>query len=116
MVIKQTAQQLAPVAVDALLKLAMSQASGVRPVQKANQRLKLLTARTKPSLPSRIAQLGGAVALTFSRTITTSLPAGKDFIARGVKFATTGVEIGGHVGHLRGLRRTSSTPTSTPCL
>ena len=29
---------------------------------------------------------------------------GQEFIARGVKFATTGVEIGGHVGHLRGRR------------
>jgi hypothetical protein len=97
MIIKQPPQQLAAVAIETLLKLPMRQASGVRPIQKADRRLELLPAGSKPSC-----------------NIAISLPDGQDFSAERVKFATTGVEIGGHVGHLRGRRWTRTTPTSTP--
>jgi hypothetical protein len=99
MIIKQAPQQLAPVAVKALLKLAMRQTSSVAPVQKAHQRLKLLTASGKPSRRA-ITRPATAVKLTDDCTITTSLHAGEDFIARRVTFTSTGVEIGGHAGHL----------------
>ena len=93
MIIQQPAQQLPPVPVKTLLKLRVRQPSRIRPVQETDQRLELLLAgaRTRQTLRTCIAanrprRAGG-------------------FIARGVKFATTGVEIGGHVGHLRGRRR-----------
>jgi hypothetical protein len=116
MVIKQPAQQLPPVAVKMLLKLGVREPRGVRPVQEAQQRLELLTARHKPGRHGRIAVRAAAPKLTSGCTIATSLRGRQEFIARGVKFATTGVEIGGHVGHLRGRRLTSATPTSTPDL
>jgi hypothetical protein len=99
MIIKQAPQQLAPVTVKTLLKLAMRQASGVGPVQKTNQRIKLLTATGKPSRRT-IPRPPTAIELTDKCTIPTSIPAGQDFTARGVKFTSTGVEIGGHAGHL----------------
>ena len=116
MVIQQPPQQLTPVTVKALLELRMREVGGVAPVQEAHQRLELLPTPTKPSPYRPIARRTGAAAPTSHCIIATNLPARQDFGARGVKFATTGVEIGGHVGHLRGRRWTSATPTSTPDL
>jgi hypothetical protein len=99
MIIQQAPQQLAPVAVKTLLKLAMRQASSVAPVQETNQQTELLTATGKPRRRP-IARPATAVRPTDNCTIPSSLPAGKDFLARGVKFTSRGVEIGGHAGHL----------------
>jgi hypothetical protein len=106
MIIEQPPQQLPPVAVKTLLKLGVRQPRRIRPVQEAQQRLELLTARSEPSRHSRIATRAAALTLTSSCTIATRPRGRQDFPARGVKFAATGVEIGGHVGHLRGRRRT----------
>jgi hypothetical protein len=116
MVIQQPAQQLPPVAREMLLKLGVRAPGGVRPVQEAQQQPELLTARRKPSRRGRIAARAAAPKLTSGCTIATRLRGRQEFTARGVRFATTGVEIGGHVGHLRGRRWTSATPTSTPDL
>src|ERR1039458_8841680 len=99
MIIQQAPQQLAPVAVKALLKLAMRQTSSVAPVQETHQRRELLTASAKPSRRA-ITRPATAVNLTDDCTITTSFPGGEDFIARRVTFTSTGVEVGGHAGHL----------------
>ena len=82
------AQQLPPVPVKTLLKLRVRQPSLIRAVQDTDQRLELLLAARERSC-----------------TIAAKRRLGLEFIARAVKFATTGVEIGGHVGHLRGRRR-----------
>ena len=87
MIINQPTQQLPAVYLKPLLKLRMRQPGSVCRVQEADQRLKLLPAAGKGRC-----------------TIAASPPGGQEFIARGVKFAATGVEIGGHVGHLRGRR------------
>jgi hypothetical protein len=72
----------------------MREPRGVHPVQEADQRLQLLSA-------------GGKAARTLGAcNILTAPPGRQDFTTRGVKFATTGVEIGGHAGHLRGRRQT----------
>ena len=102
MIIKQPPHELPTVAVKTLLKLRMRQASRVRPVQKANQRLELLTARSKPSPSSAPTRRADADARSSRCSIATTPLAGQDFITRRVMFATTGVEIGGHAGHLRG--------------
>src|ERR1039458_5421538 len=99
MIIQQAPQQLAPVAVKALLKLAMRQTSSVAPVQETHQRRELLTASATPSRRA-ITRPATAVNLTDDCTITTSFPGGEDFIARRVTFTSTGVEVGGHAGHL----------------
>jgi hypothetical protein len=87
--IQQPPQQLPPVAVKPLLKFSVREPGRVRPVQEADQRFEPLPAAGKGSC-----------------TITANPPGGQEFIHRGVKFATTGVEIGAHVGHLRGRRWT----------
>ncbi len=87
MISQQPAQQLPPVPVKTLLKLRVRQPSRIRPVQETDQRLELLLAARERSC-----------------TIAANRPLGQEFIARGVKFATAGVEIGDHVGHLRGRR------------
>jgi hypothetical protein len=102
MIIKQAAQQLPPVNIKMLLKLRVREPGGVRPIKEADQRLKQLPARGKPSTASRAAR----AATTTTCIFAVSLLGRQDFIARGVKFAATGVEIGGHVGHLRGRRWT----------
>jgi hypothetical protein len=106
MIIEQPPQQLPPVPVKTILELGVREPRGVGPVQKAQQRLELLTARTEPSRHSPTAQRAAAAATPSRCTIATKLHGRQDFIPRGVKFATTGVEIGGHVGHLRGRRWT----------
>src|ERR1039458_394564 len=54
-----------------------------------------------PKPDGRLRPLGvAAVNLTDDCTITTSFPGGEDFIARRVTFTSTGVEVGGHAGHL----------------
>src|SRR6516165_1237118 len=106
MVIKQAAQQLPSLAVKTVLKLGMREPGGVCPVKEADQQLELLPAGGKGSAAGRIARRAAAAALDWDRIFAVSLPSRQDFIARGVKFATTGVEIGGHVGHLRGRRWT----------
>ena len=106
MVSQQPAQQLPPVPVKTLLQLGMREPGGVGSVQKAHQRRELLTAGREPGRVHRIAARADTSVLTPGCSIAARLPAGQDFAARGVKFATTGVEIGGHVGHLRGRRWT----------
>jgi hypothetical protein len=106
MVIQQPPQQLPSVAVKTVLELGVREPRGVRPIQETQQRLELLTARTKASRYGRIARRVAAAATTSRCTIATRPPGRQDFTARGVKLATTGVEIGGHVGHLRGRRWT----------
>ena len=97
MVIKQPAQKLPPVTVQTLLKPGVIKTSGVGPVQEANQRLELLTARSEPNRHSRLAALAAGVAVRCDCTITTTAPERQDFTHRRVKFNSTGVEIGGHV-------------------
>jgi hypothetical protein len=106
MIIQQQAQQLPPVTVKALLKPGVIQASRVGPVKEPDQRLELLTTRSKPCHHSRLAEQATGVAILSDCTITTTPPERQDFTHRRVKFTSTGVEIGGHVGHLRGRRRT----------
>ena len=106
MIIKQAAQQLPPVNIEMLLKLGVREPASVHPIKKADQRLKLPPACGKRILASRLARQATAGAPTGGCIFAVSLPARQDFIARGVKFATTGVEIGGHAGHLRGRRCT----------
>ena len=101
MIIKQAAQQFPPVNIQMLLKLGVRQAGGVRPIQETDQRLKLPPAGGKRIPAGQLARQVVA-ASRCGCTFAVSLPAWQDFIARAVKFATTGVEIGGHVGHLRG--------------
>ena len=104
MIIQQAAQQLPPVNIKMLLKLAVREAGGVRPIKEADQRLEPLPARGKRITASRLARRAAAAAPSRGCILAVSPPGGQDFIARGVKFATTGVEIGGHAGHLRGRR------------
>jgi hypothetical protein len=106
MVIQQPAQQLPPVTADALLQPGVIKTSSVGPVQKTDQRLELLTARSEPIRHSQLAALAAGVAIFSDCTITTMAPERQDFTHRRVKFTSTGVEIGGHVGHLRGRQRT----------
>jgi hypothetical protein len=117
MIIEQAAQQLPPVNIKMLLKLGMRQAGGVGPIKEADQRLELLPAGDKGTA-GRLARRAAAAAPArgFGCSLAVSLPGGQDFTARGVKFATTGVEIGDHAGHLRGRRGIRATPTSTPDL
>src|ERR1039458_173144 len=103
MIIKQPAQQLPPVAVKTLLELGVRETRGAGSVQKANQSLKLLTTTTKPRHPSSITQPAAAGSCCI---VATNLPVRQEFITRRVKFPTTGVDIGGHVGHLHGRRCT----------
>jgi hypothetical protein len=105
-IIEQPAQQLPPVTVDAVLQSGVIQASSVGPVQETDQRLKPLAAIRKPGHHSQLAQRAGGVVVISDRTITTTAPERQDFTTPRVKFNNTGVEIGGHVGHLRGRRRT----------
>jgi len=102
MIIKQAAQQLPPLNIKTLLKLRVREPGSVRPIKEADQRLKQLPAGGKPGTASRAAR----AATTTTCILAVSLPGRQDFIARGVKFAATGVEIGGHAGHLRGRRWT----------
>ena len=113
MIIQQPPQQLPPVTVKTLLKLRVRKPAGIRPVQEADQRLKLLSA-------------GRKAGQTLSACNILTTPSGRqDFATRGVRFTNTGVEIGGHAGHLRGRRQTeqrrlrhptydSSEPPGTP--
>ena len=103
MIIQQPPEKLPTLTVKTLLKLRVRQTGSVRPIEKAHQRLELVPATSKRSRPSRIARAAAAAAFP-CRIFAASLPARQDFTARGVKFATTGVEIGGHAGHLRGRR------------
>ena len=106
MIIEQAAQQLPPVSVKMLFKLGVREPGRVRPIKEADQRLELLPARGKRRATSRIAgQAAGAVPGS-GCSFAVGPPGRQDFSARGVKFATTGVEIGGHAGHLRGRRWT----------
>jgi hypothetical protein len=94
MIIKQAAQQLPPANIKMLLKLGMREAGSVRSVKKADQRLEPLAAGGKGSAAVRIARRA-AVAASRCGCIFAVSPCGRqDLIARGVKFATTGVEIG----------------------
>ena len=105
MVIKQPSQQLPPVTVKTLLQASVIQASSVGPVHETDQRLELLTAGSEP-IRRPLAALAAGVAVLSDCTITTTAPERQDFAHRRVKFPRTGVEIGGHVGHLRGRRWT----------
>ena len=82
--------QLPSVAVKTILQLGMRQSGGIAPVQETHQRLELLTAPRKPA----------SYHLRCTSRITTR--GRQEFTVPRVKFATTGVEIGGHAGHLRG--------------
>src|SRR5450755_579092 len=94
MIIQQPPQQLPPVTVKTLLKLRVRKPAGIRPVQEADQRLKLLSA-------------GRKAGQTLSACNILTTPSGRqDFATRGVRFTNTGVEIGGHAGHLRGRHQT----------
>ena len=103
MIIQQPPEKLPTLTVKLLLKLRVRQTGSVRSIQKAHERLELVPATSKRSGPSRIAQAAAAAPFP-CRIFAASLPGRQDFTARGVKFATTGVEIGGHAGHLRGRR------------
>jgi hypothetical protein len=115
MITEQAAQQLPPVNINMLLKLGMRQAGGVGPIKEADQRLEPLPAGDKGTA-GRLARRAAATAPArgCGCGLAVNLPGGQDFTARGVKFATTGVEIGDHAGHLRGRRGITATPTSTP--
>jgi len=113
MIIEQAAQQLPPVDIQVLLKLGVRQARGVRAIQEVDQRLEPLPAGGKRSTASRIRRAATAIP-NGGCIFAVSPPDRQDFIARGVKFATTGVEIGGHAGHLRWSTLDRATPTSTP--
>ncbi len=98
-------QQLPPVTVDPLLKPGMIQPRRVGPVQETDKRLELLTAIGKPGGRSRNLRRT-AVAAKLGCSIAITLPCRQEFNGRRVKCASKGVEIGGHVDHLRGRRRT----------
>src|ERR1035437_3697307 len=104
MIIGQEVQQLSPIAVKTLLKLGVREPRRVGPVQKANQYLERLTARHQSRHGSAITRREAAGAHGCS--ISTNLTVRQEFPARRVKFATTRVEIGSQVGHLRGRRCT----------
>jgi hypothetical protein len=104
MIIQEPPQQLAAVTVNTLLKLGVREPGRVRAVQEADQRLKLLVARAEPGRSHGISRRATADTSKLGCTIAITLPGRQDSIPRGAKFATTGVEIGGHVGHLRGRR------------
>ena len=106
MIIEQAAQQLPPANIKMLLELRMRQAGSVRPIQEADQRRKPLPAGGKRSTASRPAGRAAVAAPAPGCIFAISLPGGRSSPPRGVKFATTGVEIGGHAGHLRGRRST----------
>ena len=106
MIIKQPAQKLPTVAVKTLLKLGVREPRGVGAVEKTHQRLELLTTGNKPGPSSTITRRATGGARSWRCSIATNPPVRQEFITRRVKFATTGVEIGGHVGHLRGRRCT----------
>ena len=75
------ASQLPPVAVNALLELRVREADGVAPVQKAHQRLELLTARAKANRRSTTAPRAPVTAPTLRRMIRITVPGRQDFIA-----------------------------------
>jgi len=97
MIIQQPAQQLPPVTADALLQPGVIQASRVGPVKEPDQRLELLTTRSKPIRHSQLPTLTAWVTVRSDCTITTTAPERQDFTHRRVNFTSTGVEIGGHV-------------------
>ena len=113
MIIKQATQQLPPLNIKMLLKLGMGQAGRICPVQEADQRLKPLLAGDKRRATSRTVRGAAAAAPSTGCIFAVSLPGRQDLSARGVKFATTGVEIGGHAGHLRGRRSTDNADLDT---
>jgi len=75
----------------------MIKTSSIGPIQKTDQRLELLTTRSKPIRHSQLATLAAGVTVLSDCTITTTAPERQDFTHRRVKFTSTGVEIGGHV-------------------
>jgi hypothetical protein len=95
MVIKQPAQQLAPVTIETLLKPGVIKTSSVGPVHETDQRLELLTARSEPN--RWLAERAAGVSGISDCTVTTTPPERQDFAHRRVKFTSTGVEIGGQV-------------------
>ena len=106
MITEQAAQQLPPVNIKMLLKLGMREPGGVGPIKETDQRPKPLPASGKGISANRLARRPAAAAPADGCITAVTLPGRQDFTARGVKFATTGVEIGGHAGHLRGRRWT----------
>lgn len=76
MISKQAAQQLSPMNIKMLLKLAVREAGGIRPVKEADQRLEPFPAGGKRITTSRLARRAAAGAPVYGCIIAISPPGG----------------------------------------